>query len=1034
MELPDVLIDEIQRGRVVLFFGSGASIGASNQKNNKPPSGNDLAKLLSDRFLAGKHSQEPLDFISDLCIDQHDLIAVQEFIKETYIEYQPADFHLLLPKFKWKAIFTTNYDLIVESAYQKVKDKLQTIIPFISDYDRVEEKLKSESFIPYIKLHGCITRTSDRLLPLILTPDQYITHKMNRERLFNMLFDKGAEYPIIFIGHSGRDFDIRQNLLALQRLQNTRPRYYFIRPNFSEEESNYWSTKRIKTIQGTFEEFLKLIDLKIPVHNRKLQQNLDLSHPIEIKYTNNQKISQRVYDVLKNDVEFLHSGIQIEKGSPIQFYRGFDLGWYAIEQNLDVRRKLTDELLFETILNEMDRPSQVDFYIVKAEAGAGKSIFLRRLAWEAAIDGNVLCLYKRNLSNIDFDNILEIYRCVQERIFLFIDNAADNNDLILTLLNKAKRDQVKLTIISAERINEWNMNCQMLDTYVTKEFRLNYLDESEIENLLISLDEHDSLGYLKTLTIDQRKDKFRKEAGRQLLVALYEATLGKPFEEILIDEYNQIHPKLAQSVYLSVCVLNRLKVPVRAGILARIYEITFREFQEKLFAPLEHVVQVKEDFRADYYYYARHPLIAQIVFEEILKDKDEKFNEYSRILNALNISFNTDRIAFRQMVRGKTLLQLFPDHTAVNEIFRIAHQIAVEDPYVYQQHGIYEMNRANANLNTAYDYLSKAHQLDEKDPSIVHSFAELSRLKAEVSKSFLERTKYRKESISLSQTLLKEKSNKNYAFSTIVRVNLDQLKDLLTSETSHVVEIDKSIMNIENFLNMGLQEFPYDPYLLSTESEFSKLLCNQDRAILALKKAFEADKRNPFISNRLAKYYSSVGDDANARKVLKEAIERNPGERRLHFQYANILISEKPKDLVSILHHLRKSFVKSDNSYEAQFLYARFLFEQGGEETSVQSREIFKTLREVPIAHKVRTEIRSKWENDEGKLKTFTGLITKKEETYGFLSMDGRGAEIFFHLDQIGKEKWPKFILGDRVKFNIGFNFGGPIALGIQLV
>ena len=78
-------------------------------------------------------------------------------------------------------------------------------------------------------------------------------------------------------------------------------------------------------------------------------------------------------------------------------------------------------------------------------------------------------------------------------------------------------------------------------------------------------------------------------------MALHEATLGIPFETILVDEFNHITPFEAQRLYQTVCVLNRLNVPVRAGLVARVHGIPFEEFKSRFFAPLEHVVFAQRD-------------------------------------------------------------------------------------------------------------------------------------------------------------------------------------------------------------------------------------------------------------------------------------------------------------------------------------------------------------------------------------------------------------------------------------------------------
>src|ERR1039458_4235879 len=39
--------------------------------------------------------------------------------------FEPADFHLFIPQFRWRAIATTNFDLIVERAYASASTRLQ---------------------------------------------------------------------------------------------------------------------------------------------------------------------------------------------------------------------------------------------------------------------------------------------------------------------------------------------------------------------------------------------------------------------------------------------------------------------------------------------------------------------------------------------------------------------------------------------------------------------------------------------------------------------------------------------------------------------------------------------------------------------------------------------------------------------------------------------------------------------------------------------------------------------------------------------
>ena len=137
--------------------------------------------------------------------------------------------------------------------------------------------------------------------------------------------------------------------------------------------------------------------------------------------------------------------------------------------------------------------------------------------------------------------------------------------------------------------------------------------------MLTKLGTFDSLGYLKSLPHEKQVEQLSKRAGRELLVALHEATLGKPFSEIILDEYNSIPSLQARSLYITVSMLHRLGVGVRAGLISRVHGISFSAFKEKLFEPLEYIVFAKKhDPISDYLYQTRHPHIADMVFEEVL--------------------------------------------------------------------------------------------------------------------------------------------------------------------------------------------------------------------------------------------------------------------------------------------------------------------------------------------------------------------------------------------------------------------------------
>ena len=1033
MHLPQPLVDQVRQGNAVLFLGAGATIGACKPTGEKPPLGNELREKIAKQFLADDYSSESLSWVSELAISATDLFKVQDFIADQFRDLKPADYHYLVPTFRWRGIATTNYDCIIENVYNASSKALQKIVPFLSNADRVDSKLRDPSSLALLKLHGCITLTHERKLPLILTIDQYATYRDERTRIFQMLEEWGSENSIIFVGHRLLDTNLRGILLDLSQRLPSRPRYYLVRPSVNTIERDFWNEKHISVLDGTFEDLLKELDSAILKSMRPLVAKLDIGHPISLRFTIRSKPSPALLEFLANDFEYVHKNIISKDGNASHFYSGFGLDWYPIKSNLDVRRGLTDKLLEDIILRpEEDRPSMVELYVIKAEAGAGKSVLLRRLAWDSANNAGVLCLRSRGITAPSFEALRELSEATGERLFLFIDNAADYCATIRALIEFARSRKLRLTVITAERLNEWNIHCDSLEVYLSDNYQLHYLNHSEIEKLLKLLSDHGALGNnLTGMTHEAQVKEFEKRSGRQLLVALHEATHGRPFEEILLDEYAGIVPPEAQRLYLTVCVLNRLKVPVRAGLISRVHGIPFDQFKERFFKPLEHVVDIIEMPWGDYAYQARHTEIAQIVFEQVLTDSTERFNEYIRIVGALNPIYTVDREAMRGVLRAKALNELFPKYEDANAIYTAAAQTLKDDAYIFQQRANYERIRSNGNLRLAQTLLEKARRLDPSDSTVLHTLTEVLRARAEAAENKLERIRLRGEALSILRSISSISATAQYVLVTQLKLFIDNVRDLLTDESTTDRDIDEAVRNVERAFESARQRYPGDEFVLIAEAEFAKLLNDNERSLNALKQAHKINPRDSYIASRLAAILAARGEHKPALKCIEEALESNRGDKRLNFQFAELLraIPETPQE--DLIYFYRRAFTKWDNNYESQFWYARFAFESDNTEIVRESKEIFRHLREVPMSFNDRVRI----QDVSGGISTprqFSGTINRIEATHGFVSIDRLGDWLFFHENDVAVGVWDHLSSGNRVSFGIGFSLRGPKALNLR--
>ena len=1031
MDIPNILVDHIRDGKAVLFLGSGASRGALHSARLQPPIGDELSKIIADKFLGPEFYDRPLTQIAELAISETDLFTVQTFIASLFKEFNPAEFHKLIPKFVWKAIVTTNYDLIIERAYDLVNQKMQALVPFKKNIEKVEEKLRSHESVCYFKLHGCITDINDSDIPLILTPDQYVTARKGRNRLFERVESLAYEYPLVFVGHSLSDLDIRAILLEISQIGEARPRSYIVAPNITPQEQRFWESRRFSCIKLSFEDFLNDINNKITEPLRKLATlKIEREHAFFNDFCpiDNARPSQSLLTLLTRDTEYVHKGYKSTKADPNAFYKGYLVDWSPIIDELDVRRSMSDNIISEVILStEEDRSENVEFFLIKGHAGSGKSVLIKRLAWEAAVTFNKICLSIKPSGYPDYEPLLEMFNICKKRIFLFIDPVNNFSEIISKFIVRARKDNLPITIIGAERNNVWNTECEELKSYLTDSYEVRYLSEKEIENLLALLKKHNSLGYLEGLGYEAQKEALAKRAGRQLLVALHEATLGKPFADILFDEYKSIGSLSAQSLYLTVCIMHRLGIPTRAGLISRVHSIPFRTFKEKLFAPLEFIVFAREDrIIGDYMYQTRHSHIAELVLEKVLTDSQDRFDEYVRVIGALDISFNTDRDAFKGLLKAKQLIELFNDPQMIRDIYNIAHKRDDENPFLLQQEAIFEMSSPGGSLDKASSLLQKAHKKAPRIKSIAHSLSELALKKADRSNNLIEKKKYRDDARNIAIQLTQDLELKSHPIHTLLKIGIDELNESI--EANDEPTLQRKIKDIEKDLERAVQLFPDSSFILDAEARFSALLNQNPRALEALKRAFSLSKRSGYIATRLAKVYEEQNDSQGAIQVLKDCLDANPSEKNVNYKLATLLSKAGIGTQAEIKFYLRRSFTEGDSNYSAQFWFARCLYLENNFE---EAYKIFSYLKRINLDTRIKREPRGIVKSN-SEFAIFHGTIANLESSYGFILRDELQDRIFTHKYYNDIKQWKNLSHQRRVIFNLAFNYRGPLAINIS--
>ena len=340
---------------------------------------------------------------------------------------------------------------------------MQELVPLTRDADEAGTA-PADGKLLYVKLHGCISNYQLVAPPLIASTEQIINHKLGRAGQFAEFLEWARARTLIFAGYGLGDANLRTLFDEIVKEGDNRPRHYIIGPGMQPVEIRYWADRRVQALSIAFQELLERLDFAIRPEQRKLAlhasalPNSSFSRFISVA----DRIESRyLLDFLLHHCEHVSQDTSSGGGDPKKFYQGFDLGWYPTERSLDVTRSINATILKEQVVptTATARPLLV---VLKAHAGAGKSVTIRRIAWDTAKIYDRLVFYVNKPSGLSLKAFEEIISLTNQTIYIFLDDLADLVTETEELLKEARKKKWRLVIIAGARVNEWNIKCEVL--------------------------------------------------------------------------------------------------------------------------------------------------------------------------------------------------------------------------------------------------------------------------------------------------------------------------------------------------------------------------------------------------------------------------------------------------------------------------------------------------------------------------------------------------------------------------------------------
>ncbi|GHA54006.1 SIR2 family protein [Amylibacter ulvae] len=1030
LNLPNGLLDAMREQRALLFLGSGASLGAKTPSGTTMPNASKLVEAIADRFLTSKFKDKDLMRVSELAVSQAGTTVFYQWLREIFEPFAPTEAHKNLANFRWRAIATTNYDLLVEKGYHESPSEGQTLVKRFKDAQPIETMLSQYSHpLEYLKLHGCIEHVHDKEVPPVMTPSSYNDHEANRKNLYSRLENLGSEYPIIFCGHSLDDLHIHR--LIDNPRNSSRPMYYLISPSLEAEEIQMWASKRVQAIRGTFEQFMSELDVSLPPLMRIPNQTEGADeNPYRKQFRVQESESDETNFAFKNEFTFLHAGLKIADVSANRFYAGYDQSWGNIAQNYDVHRRASHQVLENIGAGDSEN---TQLRVITGAAGYGKTIALMRAAWELAVSFGEFVVWLDDDSKMRPDVLRELYSLLGKRIYIFSDRSGLNCPKIEAILALSKGENIPVTLVTAERKNEWSMYCQRLEKYNPEYFEINKLSEKEITELLKKLEVHDCEGILKGKSEETKRTTIVQKLDRQLLVALYEITRGKSFEEIVMDEYYGITPKEAQDLYLDICTLHRYDVPVRAGVISRISDISFRDFETEFFEPLEDLVFSKQNSTTgDREYRSRHSIVSEMVFSQICQTDENRHDQIIRLIDGLDTNFGSDNLALSHLMRGHNMANTFENITLARQVYEIAILRNPSQSYLKQHLAIFEYRHKDGSLENADAAISEALTEVPNSPSFLHTQAQIHRIRASNSDSdFAKHTLRSRARATLDKI---PDQNNAYVLGSRARLRVDAVSDALQELTTNQSEVNETLLTeavdqAELALHRAFNMYPADPDFLEAEAKLKELLGDKAASTSLLKRAWEKMPRGSGVAKRLAHRYLQDEETDLAISVLTEAIERDPSDRSVNLLLANIHFKQSGDlDDVKALSYLAQSYVNGDREYYARLVASAVAF----------ARKDFENA--YTLVDEIHTRAPSDFSPKLGKMETWlkdklasqTGILKNAYGSYVFITMRDSTRDIYAPAYKSDDVEWDNLKVQGRVSFDIEFHRKGPVAINVK--
>lgn len=718
MILPSGLSQALTDGTAILFLGAGAT------KQAHGPVGSELASILAAHFGHPEIPKENLQAFADMLVslpgvDREDVDAL---VSRSLKDLIPSDAHLEIPRYAWGAIFTTNYDRLVEKAYDSCMQHfseapLQEPQVIVGSDDH--PVLANPTRVPLFKLHGCVGAVGTN--PLVLTTGDFKQTTKQRAQMLRVLRSLAKEAPIVFIGYSFVDGVILRLLDELSDLSpyHTHRTMYLVTPELEPGQADFFASRDIQPLIGSMAVFFETLAASV---NREAVQTCLLRHLSQVRNANGQPLSipARLRVALDSQLEQILPA-EYPRYDAKLFLSGSPPTVGDLANDNDVHRRQADNLL-NLVRHELSSEAYLRPVIsVVGSGGAGKTTLCLRIAFELACRGDIVAFRIKAPESLHRPDVIALLKKIDVPVLLVAENLEVDSyrNAIRELRIELTTHHLRASLLVSCQKAVWNTIARFFQDTSTSVFHLDdRLSADEASELVAKLVKHKLLAAPGRVDFADRLRHILGACDGHLVVALLSLVGSDNFRDIVLSEFENLS-KRAQDAYRYVALLHQHRISIPDYVLNAVTAKDWTVFREEIIK-LESDLIIVQDVNYSHrriYFRSRHPEIARVIVQTTVPRPEDRTRMYRAVIRSLGGS-EEDRQFVVTLLTTKSVRDEIGDPAFLEEMFNAALDLFPEDRVLLFQLGKFETYIGN--IDKGFEVLNEGRLLDPRDSYIIH--------------------------------------------------------------------------------------------------------------------------------------------------------------------------------------------------------------------------------------------------------------------------------------------------------------------------